>query len=262
MKKSIVFVVLPFLLTACDFSSFLPSAHKAGNNSIENGIRLNLHANDPLQIKQHNSNDTFGLDVRSPTFSVSNSTIKLLDGKITFYQTPVMGDYQLREVGDMNPQYLFYEMQIDFNYNANKTCDFVYLTEVSFGSNANESKLFTNLRVALFDKATMNYYYSFSYDEKGTVTQTECELDLDADGVMEGTYTTGMPSYMTDNYNIVIPSENEIDSDNIPHGKDLIPFNKTLTLRVWVEGWDLSNNDIVENFGADIDIRFAGHIAK
>lgn len=254
MKKYFGIVLLSLILTSCNF---VPSSE---NTSNKHGVQLSISCSEPLTVKNHSESE-YSTRYKPSKFAVGTSTIKLQDGKITFYRPPVMGEYQLKEDDGIEPQYRYHEEQIDFRA-LGADYDFVYISDIVFQSKAPDNKLFKNLRIALFEKETMDYYYSFSSDEQGTATSTSRELDLNADGVNEGTYTTGNPMYMTDSYNFVIPNENEINNNNIPLAKGLIKLDKTLTLRVWLEGWDLENSDITGDFDADIGITFAAHKAK
>ncbi len=52
----------------------------------------------------------------------------------------------------------------------------------------------------------------------------------------------------------------EIENDNIPEEKMLIPFNKALTIRIWAEGWEIENTDAMTgDMTVDIGIELEGH---
>ena len=245
MKKPLVLLFLPLCITACDLSNGLTPSKKQG-------VSLNLSCQDPLQIKVAGE-DNYSSSFKSEPTSLGNATIKLENGKITFYEAPIANQFQLKEDNGSGANVFYYDQQFEFNASGS---DFIYISDIKFESKNDDSKLFKNLRVALFEKSTMDCYYCLSPDKNGTTTVTEGELDLNADGTPEGTYTTGSPSYTTDNYDLVIPSESEISGNNIPSSKVLIPTDKALNIRMWIEGWDLSNEDLINDYNAKVNIQF------
>ena len=280
MKKSLVLCVLALSLTSCDLSSFIKVSRTMETfeeTGEHEGITLVVEGNEQLLLKEKEKSEYVN---RSTITSIraGSSTIKRLDGQITFYQYPVYGKAQLDEVDDKNNNDRFYyEQLIDFSAAEKQNFDFIYLTSVSFESNNPNHKLYKFLRIALMDKETNSDYYVFSRDKDGIVSKTEYNLDLDANGELDKeqknygfdnddptliNYTTGMPSYMTDSYEMSIPTQNELEQDNIPGLKALIPFNKALTIRIWFEGWELENTDDFSDLNIDIGIKFAGHEAK
>lgn len=268
MKKKLVLILSCLALCSCDLGGLIKRSYTYSDEPLpeHDGVGLNLICNDDLLARRNEDKETFSRLCFSP-IPLKVSTIKLLDGKITFYEPPFCGEAQLREVADSRRDDCFFEQLVVFEFDKDnqKKADFIYLTDISFSSKQEDNKLFKNLRVALFDGATNDYYYSFSYDKNGTITNTEMNLDIDMDGELDKdfdgnliNYTTGMPVYMTDSYDIATPRQIEIETNDFDKIHKFIKPNKPLTIRVWVEGWDLTNEDPAI-LKADINLSFSAH---
>ena len=271
MKKPLLLCVLTLALTSCDLSKYLPiNSGKQNNGNNHDGTSLLLQCADGLNVATHD-NQIYMENIDFSSIQVGSTTIKRLDGEIHFYRNPVYGHAQLEEIPDnANPEMYYFEMDIDFKSTSNKEIDFVYFTGVSWNTDNEDNLINKYLRLAVFDKETKSDYFVFSHDTKGLVTKTEYNLDLDADGKLDEdengliNYTTGMPSYMTDNYEIVAPGQNEIDSDKFDrlHSCMRVDTGKPLTIRMWVEGWELDNNVALGEANIGIELDFAPHFAK
>ena len=273
MKKILLFAVSVLALTACDLSNFGP-ARKGGGNSDHHGVSLLMKCSDGATIATHRDGVFMdSLDLTSIT--LYPSTVKRLDGKITFYQPPVFGQGQLQELPkDIdNPMHIF-EMDIDFKGPSNQEIDFVYLNNISWTAKEQDSIINKYLRLAIYTKEDSGDCFVFSSNPEGETSKTEYNLDLNMDGQLDKaagfeweeaelvTYTTGMPIYCTDPYYLAIPSENEINSDKFDPLHACMKTDKQLTVRIWVEGWELSNNDALEEKDIEIELGFIAHIAK
>ena len=64
---------------------------------------------------------------------------------------------------------------------------------------------------------------------------------------------------MTNSYDFLIPNERSIESNNFDKIFQFIKPNKPLTIRIWVEGWDLTNNEEIEKIKADINLTVSAH---
>lgn len=268
MKKRLVLIVSILALCSCDLSGIIKRSYVYSDEPLpeHDGVGLNLICNDDLLARRNEDKETYSRLCFSP-IPLKVSTVKLLDGKITFYEPPICGEAQLREVTDSRRDDCFFEQQVIFEFDKNnkKNADFIYLTDISFSSKQEDNKLFKNLRVALFDGATNDYYYSFSYDKNGTETSTTMNLDLNGDGELDKdldgnliNYTTGMPLYATDPYDLAIPREIEKINNEFDKIHQFIKPDKPLTIRVWVEGWDLTNEDPL-SLKADMNLTFSAH---
>ena len=273
MKKILLFAISALALTACDLSNFGP-ARKGGGNSDHHGVSLLMKCSDGATIATHRDGVFMdSLDLTSIT--LYPSTVKRLDGKITFYQPPVFGQGQLQELPkDIdNPMHIF-EMDIDFKGPSNQEIDFVYLNNISWTAKEQDSIINKYLRLAIYTKEDSGDCFVFSSNPEGETSKTEYNLDLNMDGQLDKaagfeweeaelvTYTTGMPIYCTDPYYLAIPSENEINSDKFDPLHACMKTDKQLTVRIWVEGWELSNNDALEEKDIEIELGFIAHIAK
>lgn len=274
MKKCLFFVISTLALTSCDFINLVPSKKESDGH---HGISLLLNCNDGLNITTH-KDQIFMDNLDMTSMSVGSTTIKRLDGKITFYDHPIYGTAQLQEL-PKNPEPLKYcfEEEIDFAHSSGSEIDFVYFTGISWSAEDEENIVYKNLRLAIFDKETSSDYFVLSYDPNGLTSKTEYNLDVDGDGELDRNqsyawesnnnelinYTTGMPYYMTDNYEICIPTEQDIANDRIDPLMSCMKVNenKPLTLRVWVEGWEVDNNNF-KGTKIDIKLDFAPHFAK
>ena len=279
MKKPLLLCVLALSLTSCDILSSLTGLSKKDSESEKEkleheGVALNLSCSDDLGLKR--AEDTnYVTDLSIEPQSVGATTIKRLDGHITFYMPPVYGEAQLREIDeDSHPDYLFVETQIEFAQADDKPIDFVYLTDIDFSCNDQSDKIYQNLRVAIFNKDTHEDCYVLSYDKNGSSCKTEYNLDLNKDDKLDSydnmfdntetgliSYTTGLPYYYTDVWANDIPTQREIESDQFdPHHQRLSFIDTTpITIRMWVEGWELENNDVVSDLQIDINLKFGGH---
>ena len=281
MKKLWIVSLLALSLTSCDLSSLVSHRVSYSEETGEkSGITIVIEGSDNLLLKNHERTE-YANRFTITSIQAGSTTIKRLDGKITFYKPPIYGKPQLDEItnSEEHPEYYFFEQQIDFSNAKDTNFDFIYLTDFSMQCADSNNKIFKNLRVALFNKETGDDYYVFSYDKNGTVSKTAYELDVNADGKIDQTqgydweedkgpiiYTTGIDSYTTDTYENVILSESEIAQDSIPKLKSLIPFSKNipLTIRIWAEGWELDNNDFVlyNDETVNIDLKLEGYQAK
>ena len=278
MKKVLVLPLLALLLTACDLSSIIQVSNKV-EVSEETGekkdITLIVSGTKNLLLKNR-EREEFANRTTISSIIAGTTTIKRSEGKITFYRPPEFGRAQLDELSN-DEEHLgnyYFEQIIDFRAGPETNYDYIYLKNFMMRCSENDNKIYKNLRVALFDKDTFTDYYVFSYDSNGTLSKTEYNLDLNADGKLdeevgygfeEGeskliNYTTGAPSYMTDAYSSSVVTTEEIENDNIPEGKTLIPFNKALTIRIWAEGWEIENTDAMTgDMTVDIGIELEGH---
>ena len=269
MKKSLLFIISTLSLCSCDLGGLIKRSYSYSDEPLpeHEGVGLNIICNDDLLAKRNGDKETFSRLCFSP-IPLRCSTVKIVDGKITFYEPPFCGEEQLREVADSRKADCFFEQEVVFEFDKDnkKDADFIYFTDVSFTADKPNSKIFKNLRVALFDGATNDFYYALSYDKNGTITQTEMALDLNMDGELDKdldgnliNYTTGMRSYMTNSYDFLIPNERSIESNNFDKIFQFIKPNKPLTIRIWVEGWDLTNNEEIEKIKADINLTVSAH---
>lgn len=267
MKKSLLFCVLALSLSSCDlFNGFTP---KKKDQDWHHGISLRMWCNDGLQISAHQDQVyMYNLDMSS--IMVGTTTIKRQNNKITFYDYPVKGKGHLEELPkDTNPDGRYFEMDVDFTHSSNKDLDFVYFTNISWNVGNDPNFTSYSLRLAIFDKETSTDYFVFSGESKGQETKTSYNLDLDADGELDTDqdglieYTTGLPYYYTDSYELSIPKPKDIDEDNIDPllAAMKVYKNKPITVRMWLEGWEVNGNTIPE-FDVNIRLDFSGHFAK
>lgn len=274
MKKPLLLCVLALSLASCDISSFLPNNN--GNNGNgerrkHDGVSLNLSCSDDLGLKRVQDNN-YVTNLNIEPQSVGSTTIKRLDGQITFYMPPTFCQGQLQEVDDNNhPDYLFVESQIEFAQVEDKKIDFAYLTSIAFSCSDPSNKFYQNLRVAIFNKETHEDCYVLSYDPEGPTSKTEYNLDLNNDGKLDSyedmssfdksgpiSYTTGMPFYCTDRWELDIPTQREIESNQFDPHHMRLSFTP-ITIRMWFEGWEFDNSDAGGNIQIDIDLKFAAH---
>lgn len=281
MKKPILLCALALFLTSCDLSSFMPGNNGNNNGASEknnhDGVSLNLSCSDDMGLKRVGDKDyVTNLNIEPETIGIS--TIKRLDGHITFYKPPIFGQGQLEEItnNEGNLQSYFVETQINFVHaDDSKNLDFVYLTSVDFSCKDPENVFYKNLRVAIFDKDEMTDCFVLSYDKDGSTCKTEYNLDLNMDGELDKTqgfntnpelinYTTGLPAYYTDPWDLVVPTQSDVEQNKFdPFYQRLsVANNKPVTIRMWIEGWELENNVAYDSMQTDISLKFAGHIAK
>ena len=275
MKKPLLLCILALSLTACDFSNFGPAKQNDKENGERHGVSLIIKCADELNVKNH------GADFSMATYDLTGitpsiSTIKRLEGKIIFYQPPEFGQAQLKEVNQEPDTILPYSegKKLDFVSTSDQNIDFVYLRGISWTANTKDENLNKYLRVAIYEKETSSDYFVFSYDPNGTVTKTEYNLDLNMDGQLDGAakyeweepelinYTTGMPSYMTDSYDIAMPRQLEIDNDNFDPLHACMKVDKPIAIKVWLEGWELENTMSIEIKDIQIELDFAPHFVK
>ena len=273
MKKPLLLCILALSLAACDLSNFGPAKK---DNGTHHDVSLMIKCADGLNVKNHgtellmSSYETIGI-------VPSISTIKRLDGKITFYMSPEFGQGQLKEEvsDDIDGISPYSEgRKLDFVSTTDQEIDFVYLTGISWTASKEDESHNKYLRVAIYDKETSSDYFVFSYDPNGTVTKTEYNLDLNMDGQLDKTqgyawedselinYTTGMPSYMTDSYDIAVPRQLEIDNDKFDPLHACMKTDKPLAIRIWLEGWELENTMSIEIKDIQIELDFAPHFTK
>lgn len=275
MKKPLLFCVLALSLASCDLSSFLPNnkSNNGGNSEkrIHDGVALTISCSEDMGLKRVQDNEYVTNLVIEPQ-NIGISTIKRLENHITFYKPPVFGQAQLEEItkDETHTENYFVEAQVNFIHaDDNTKLDFVYLTSIEFSSKDENNVFYKYLRVAVFDKEEMIDTFVLSKDQKGEVTKTEYNLDLNMDGKLDGdpdpiNYTTGMPLYVTDNWELDIPTQREIDTDEFDpfHQRLNVANNKAITFRMWIEGWELDNNVVPNNAQIDVNLKFAGHVTK
>ena len=275
MKKILLFAVSALALTACDLSNFGP-AKKGGGNSDHHGVSLLMKCSDGATIAAHRDGVFMdSLDLTSIT--LYPSTVKRLEGEITFYRPPVFGQGQLQELpkDESEGQLSIFDMDIDFANPSNKEMDFVYINNISWKAKDEDSVINKYLRLAIYDKEYDADCFVFSSNPEGETCKTEYNLDLNMDGQLDQVsghewessgelvnYTTGMPIYCTDPYDLAIPTKNEIDRDLFDPLHTIMIASRPLTVRIWVEGWELDNNVALNETDIDIEIDFTVHLAK
>ena len=262
MKKPLLLCVLALTLASC---SFVPN--KKGD--WHHGISLLLQCHDDLQIATADTH-IFMDNLDMTGIEVGTSTIKRYDGNITFYGQPIFGEAQLNEVpNDQENRMYYFETEVEFLNPDGKEVDFVYFTGIEWKAEDNENIVNENLRLAVFDKHTNTDCFVFSQDPEGITSPTEYPLDLNGDGLNDRNengeilYTTGFPYYVTDSYSFSKPMQRDIEQDHFDPFYQRMKVNdgKTLTIRMWVEGWLLSNESIQET-NVNIKLDFAPHYVK
>lgn len=289
MKKGLVLCVLALSLTSCDFLSnitFVKSIDFEENSDAikknHEGVYLNIDCQNFLLVKETPSTgNDYSPKLTLASTQIGSTTIKRVNGEITFYQTPIFGESQLEVVNDSDTSRLdsfFFEQQVIFKDIEDQPIDFVYFTDIQFSCKNPDNKIFKNFRLAILDKETHSDYFVLSYEKNGLESKTSYNLDMNGDKELdkaqatfafEGSdselinYTTGEPYYMTDNYEMCIPSQNDIDADTIPDRLKVmnVANNKPLTIRMWIEGWELDINDKFDS-QIDITLKLAPHFAK
>ena len=264
MKKYFILCISILLLVSCGLSNGTEQSKENSINNgegVDNGLYLNIDCKNDLKLKKHEeSNDKYDAALQMSNIILGTTTIKREDNKISFFHSPTYGNAQLDELKDglEHPEYHYFEQQIDFKYE-DESYKSYYLSSVAFSSSNPDDKIYKFLRIALFDKESKTDYFVFSKDSKGEQSKTEYELDLNADGTIdeksinefgfgdEGKtpihYTTGAPYYMTDSHELTSPFG--------------IDISRPLTLRLWVEGWEMENIDAMSNAKINIDIQFS-----
>lgn len=271
MKKSLFFAISALALSSCDLLNISVNPASGGKSGGDGplpdheGVGLNIICEDDFLVARNGDEKSFSRLCLSP-IPLNVTTIKWAEGKLTFYEPPIFQQAQLREVSDNYDRYYF-EQELVFSLPDNQKADFFYFTDISFSSDNPENKLFKNIRVAILDKESNTPLNVFSFDEKGAETLTTMNLDLNMDGQLDVdekgeliSYTTGMPAYYTDHYDMfVMKDPSKLDNNIYASAFKAHKLNKPLAFRIWVEGWDLTNEDPASIKKIDINFTVAAH---